>query len=110
MKTKIRSQQIVIDLPTEDGEVLVRSTLQKCIKDDDNKTVQVVDRVGYVHRPLSEIILQMVTFTDPVTQQTHTISGAGASILIRDMVMAWIVQDRGGVINEFGDIIEGAST
>jgi hypothetical protein len=103
---KIRSQQIVIDLPTETGEVWVRSTLQRCIKDDDNNTIQVVDRVGYVHRASSDIIMQMTTFTDPVTQQTHTISGAGASVLIRDLVMSWIVQDRGGTVNEFGDIIE----
>jgi hypothetical protein len=52
------------------------------------------------------IIMQMTTITDPVTGQQHTISGAGAYILIRDMVTAWIVQDRGGIINEHHDVIE----
>lgn len=104
---KIRSQQIVIDLPTESGEVWVRSTLQKCIKDDATyQTTQVVDRVGYVHRAASNIAFQMITFTDPVTQQTVTVSGAGAATLIRDMVSTWIVQDRGGALNAYGDIIE----
>ena len=103
---KIRSQQIVIDLPTETGEVWVRSTLQKCVKDENYNTVQVVDRVGYTNRSSTDIIMQMTTIVDPVTQQTHTISGAGAYVLIRDLVSSWIVQDRGGVVNEFGDIIE----
>lgn len=104
---KIRSQQIVIDLPTEAGEVWVRSTLQKCIKDDATyATRQVIDRVGYVHRAASEIAFQMITFTDPVTGQNLTVSGAGAATLIRDMVSSWILQDRGGVLNAHGDIIE----
>jgi hypothetical protein len=104
---KIRSQQIIIDLPTEDAEVWVRATLQRCIKDDATyATVQTIDRVGFVHRAASEIIMQMTTITDPVTGQSHTISGAGAYMLIRDMVSAWIIADRGGAINEHADIIE----
>ena len=103
---KIRSQKITIDLPTEEGEVWVRATLQRCIKDDDYKTIQVVDAVGFVHRSASETAIQMTTFTDPVTGVQHTVSGAGAYILIRDAVMAWILADRGGSLNEHGDIIE----
>lgn len=103
---KIRSQQITIDLPTETAEVWVRAALQRCVKDDDYKTVQTVDRVGFVHRAASEIVIQMVTFTDPVTGQQHTVSGAGAYILIRDFVTSWILADRGGALNEHQDIIE----
>lgn len=104
---KIRSQQIIIDLPTEDAEVWVRATLQRCIKDDATyETVQTIDRVGFVHRAASDIVMQMTTIVDPVTGQSHTISGAGAYMLIRDMVSAWIVADRGGAINERADIIE----
>lgn len=104
--TKIRSQQIVIDLPTETAEVWVRATLQKCVKDTDYQTIQTVDRIGYIHRAASQIALQMVTFIDPVTQQEHTVSGAGAYTLIRDLVSAWIISDRGGALNEHQDIIE----
>lgn len=104
---KIRSQQIVIDLPTEEAEVWVRATLQKCVKDADYQTVQTMDRVGHIHRSASQIVMQMTTFVDPVTQQQHTVSGAGAYILIRDLVSAWIIEDRGGALNEHNDIIEG---
>ncbi len=106
MTKKIRSQQIVIDLPTETSEVWVRATLQRVIKDADYKTIQTIDRVGFVHRAASQISTQMTTITDPVTGEAHTISGAGAYILIRDMVSAWIITDRGGAINEHEDIIE----
>lgn len=106
---KVRSQQIVIDLPTEEAEVWIRATLQRCVKNEHYETVQTVDRVGYIHRAASQIIMQMTTITDPVTGQQHTISGAGAYLLIRDMVSAWIVADRGGHINEHQDIIEGVA-
>lgn len=85
----------------------VRSTLQRCIKDPVTyQTVQMIDRVGYVHRSASGIATQMTTFTDPVTQEVHTISGAGVATLIRDLVVAWIIEDRGGALNHLNDIIE----
>lgn len=105
---KVRSQQITIDLPTETAEVWVRATLQRCVKNAENyETVQTVDRIGFVHRAASQIVAQMTTFVDPVTGQQHTISGAGAYILIRDLVSAWIIADRGGALNDQADIIEG---
>jgi hypothetical protein len=105
---KIRSQQIVIDLPTEEAEVWVRATLQRCIKDEAYGTVQTIDRVGFIHRSFPQFALQMTTITDPVTGQTCTLSGAGAATLIRDMICAWILSDtQGALINEQNDVIEG---
>jgi hypothetical protein len=103
---KIRSQQIVIDLPKEGAMPWVRATLQRCDKDENYQTVQTVDRVGFVHRSLADFAAQMTTITDPVTGQTHTLSGVAASLLIGDMVSEWIIEDRGGTINEHQDIIE----
>lgn len=104
---KVRSQKIEIDLPKEDALPWVRATLQRCIKDEEYKTVQTVDRIGYVHRSAEQFALQMTTIVDPLTGQQHTLSGIAVAVLIRDMVSAWIVEDRGGVINEYQDIIEG---
>lgn len=103
---KIRSQQITIDLPVENAMPWVRATLQKCVKDENYDTIQTTDRVGFVHRSLADFAAQMTTITDPVTGQTHTISGIGVSLLIGDMVSAWIVEDRGGHVNEQQDVIE----
>lgn len=107
MVTKVRAQHITIELPTEEAEVWVRATLQKCIKDESYNTIQTVDRVGYTHRSSSEFVMQMVTITDPVTQQSHTLSGAGIATIIRQLICQWMVEDRGGTINEHGDVIEG---
>jgi hypothetical protein len=104
---KIRSQHIAIDLPLEGALPWVRATLQRCTKDENYQTVQTVDRVGFVHRSLADFAAQMTTITDPVTGQTHTVSGVGVALLIGAMVSAWIVEDRGGIINEHDDIIEG---
>jgi hypothetical protein len=106
MINKIRSQQIIIDLPTEDAPVWVQATLQKVIKDADYNTAQTIDRVGFVNRTFSDFMMQIVPVTDPVTGQSHVISGAAIALLIRDLVSTWIVEDRGGIINDKSDVIE----
>lgn len=103
---KIRAQQIVIDLPTEGAAIWVQATLQRCIKDQEYTTVQTVDRVGFVNRTFADFMQQMVTVTDPLTGQEHTVSGAAIAMLIRALVCTWIVEDRGGNLNEHGDVIE----
>jgi len=106
MIKKIRAQHISIDLPNETGPVWIRAVIQTIFKNkSDYKTVQMVDRTGFLHREVNQIATQMTTITDPVTGQTIQVSGAAAAILIRKFITQWIVDDFGGEINEFGDII-----
>lgn len=106
MIEKTRAQQITIDLPTEEAMVWVRAALQTVLKDEQYKTVQTIDRTAYSHRSMGEFALQMQTFTDPVTGQEHTLSGAGAAAAIGAFVRSWILTDHGGRINEHGDIVK----
>lgn len=103
---KLRSKRITIELLTEDSPVWVRAELQRVVKDALYNTLQVVDGVGFVHREFSEFALQTIAITDPVTQQQVTVSGAGIALLIRDLVCQWMIADRGGSLNQFGDVIE----
>jgi len=105
MPRKLRAQKIEIDLPTEGGETWVNATLQTVIKDDDYKTVQRIDRTGGTHRALSAVALETMNFTDPLTQETASISGAGVALLIKHFVVKWIQEDNGGTINELRDLI-----
>lgn len=84
--------------------------VQKVIVDDLNNVTQVIPRADEVHRRASEIITDMVTFTDPLTGHDCTISGAGLDAAITAMVSKWIIEDcaKDGVtaaLNEHGRII-----
>lgn len=105
--TKLRAQHIAIDIPTETAEAWVSAVLQKVIKDDEYKTIQLVDRTDYLHRKFSEFALQMLPFTDPVTQQQITLSGAGLAVAISTFVKTWMLAGiHGTVENAHGDIIK----
>lgn len=104
---KIRAQQIVLDLPYENAEVWVRAVLQTVFKDEDYQTVQTVDRMGAIHRQLSDFALQVKTITDPVTGNEITISGVGLGFAISSFVKQWILDDVPATIeNQHGDIIK----
>lgn len=106
MITKIRAQQIVLDMPTEAAEVWARVMVQKVVKDADYNTIQVIDRTGHIHREMSDFYGQIVTVIDPLSNAEVTVSGAAISAAMAEMVKAWMLAEhRGAVENEYGDII-----
>lgn len=107
MITKLRAQQITLDLPTENAEVWVQAVLQKVIKNDDYETVQTVDRVSAVHRLFGEFAVSSLTIFDPVIGQEITLSGAGLGIAVSEFVKQWMLADVPGTsLNQHGDIIK----
>lgn len=106
MLKKVRAQQIVLDLPTEQAEVWIRAVIQTVYKDADYATVQTVDRTAALHRRFSEFAMQMEIVQDPVTGQTLSISGAGIAMAVAAFVKTWILADTpGSVLNAEGDIV-----
>ena len=103
---KLRAQKVEIDLPTEDSEVWIRVVLQEVMKDHETyKSGQIIDRVGFVYRKQSDFIMDFISITDPVTQQPITASGAAIASLVKHIILKWIHKDKGGTINEHGDLI-----
>jgi len=92
MIKKIRVQKIEIDMPTEDGEMWLRATLQFAYKNPDGSLRQIVDRVDFIYRSFTEFCAEMRTITDPVTGQTLSSSGAGCALMIKKFITNWIVQ------------------
>lgn len=93
MKTAIRTSKLVIDLPVPGAEPFIMGVMQKVVVDENDNVVQIIPRTEEWHRVASKIITDMCTFTDPVTQQVHTISGAGLDAAITAMVSQWIIED-----------------
>jgi hypothetical protein len=105
---KLRAQQIVIDLPTEEAPVWVWCSWQRCVKDSDYKTIQTMDQVVNTNAALTTFATKIETVTDPVTGQPVTASGAAVALLIKQFAQAWVMPlFPGSYINDRGDIIEG---
>ncbi len=106
MPKKVRAQQIVLDLPTEEAEVWIRAVVQTVFKDADYNTVQTVDRTASLHRRFSEFAMQVEAVQDPVTGQSLAISGAGLALAVSAFVKTWILADTPrSSLNAAGDIV-----
>ncbi len=102
---KLRASQIIIDLPTEESRIWAGATIQEIIKNDQYETQQTVDDVYRVNRCMCKVATEMATFTDPVTEQEHTLSAAGASAVVKAFITKWMQEDLGGTINELQDLV-----
>lgn len=103
---KLRAQQIQIDLPVEGAYVWVRAILQRVVKNEDYQTIQTVDRVEQVNRMAENFQMEIRSFTDPVTGQQVTLSGAGLAMSVSEFCKGWMLQDiPNTALNDQGDVI-----
>ena len=106
MIKKLRASRLIIEMPTEDGPVWIHAELQNAFKDKTSyKTMQLVDRTGYVHREFTQVASDMLKITDPVTSKKIDISVAGVTEAIKYTVIEWMIKDKGGKKNDKGDLI-----
>jgi hypothetical protein len=104
---KLRAQKIILDMPREGHPVWANIVIQVCVKDDDYETIQVVDRRYQINRIFGDFAASMVTFTDPVTGQQITLSGAGVGQGISELVRGWMLAELpGAVVNDRNDIVQ----
>ena len=102
MSTKIRSQQVTIDIPTEDGLTWINSIVQTLIKNGQGEVVQRMDRTRQTHRILERVATETKTITDPVTGETLPVSAAGTATLVRSFILNWMQEDHGGTLIKDG--------
>lgn len=96
-RTKLRSQQLIIDMPKEGEEIWVHSILQKVEKDvETGEIINTTPRSGEIHKTVSEYQTTFFTFFDPVLQKEITISGAGIHMALAEAILGWIAEDFNG--------------
>lgn len=105
-----RTQRLVIDLPTPYAEPWISCMLQHLSVDENDTILEINDRVKMLYKRMSDCATEGITFTDPVTQVEHTVTGAGIGSAITAMVCKWIIRDleaQGKVayVNEFGRVV-----
>ena len=96
MRTKLRTQQVIIDMPKEGQDIWLHVTLQKVDKDDEGNTVNVCPRTEQIHKVVSEYQADTFTFYDPVLGKTNTVSGAGIHMALAEAILGWTAEDFNG--------------
>lgn len=106
----LRTAKLVIDIPVPGAEPFIMGILQHVEVSPTDEVLSVSFRQHEMHRKSSDILMDMCTFTDPVTQHECTISGAGLQVAITKMVSQWIIEDmqedgHTAYVNEFDRVI-----
>lgn len=106
MIRRLRTQQIIIDLPTPDSEAWIHLEIQQVDTDPETgETVNLVDRWGRISKKISDVALEVIHYDDQVLQHEDYMSTLGLSNAITVMAIKWIVEKYGGEVDEHGYII-----
>ena len=105
MITRLRTQQMYIDLPTPDSEPWLNLIVQRVEMDDNYVTKNIVDRWGSVNVKLSNIYTSVYPLQDPVPVPAGYVSVAGLAAGLTIAAMDLIAKKYDGRIDENGFII-----
>lgn len=105
MTTRLRTQQIIIDLPRSSSEPWINLVVQRVELDDSGNEINVVDRWGSVNKRLSLVASEISNYTEIVPElNDKSISVYGISSAMTCIAVNWIVEKYGGTITSNGDI------
>ena len=99
---RYRAQSIQIDTRRPNIDPWINIEVQEVEQDENGKVINLLERTHYVHRRLSQVIMDMVMLMDPVTQTNAPVSTAGVAMAIEALTVKWLHQD---ILNT--DIVDG---
>jgi len=94
MLEALRTGVIEIDTAKINDAQWIVATIQKLNIDSSGTIVSEKIRDGKVFRKASDVALEVITFTDPVTKQEITMSVAGMATGIKALMVKWILEDN----------------
>lgn len=105
MKTRLRTQQILVDGPTPESEWWLYIIVQRVDMDEQYNPIRVVDRWGSVNVRLADIATALYPLVDPVSPPAGLISVAGMADGLEKAAVAEIIKKYGGTVDEHGYIM-----
>jgi hypothetical protein len=104
---KLRTQQIIIDLPRTRSEPWIFVKVQRVELAEDGITeLHVQDNWGAINKKLSEVALEVNPYFEAIPGVPPSlISVYGLSDGIKEAVIRWIIDKFGGTLNQNGDVI-----
>jgi len=103
---KLRTQQIIIDIPTINSEPWILIKIQKIQIDSNNNIISTIDRWGTINKKLSDVALNITNYFEAVPViASDQISIYGISDAIKETAISWIIEKYGGIVNNSGEVI-----
>lgn len=90
---ELRASQVTIDTPRLGAMPFVAVWVQRLIHDEAGNVIQTINREKMINRSLGSIAVDIYQYSDPVTQNSGYISGAGLGSAITVAVRHWILEE-----------------
>lgn len=104
MITKLRTSKISIEVPSEGAEPWIHVEIQKILKDDDGKILNIYPRWNYFSEPLTSLAKKTCPYRDFIKTE-GLISGYGISIALSSLILTLMVEKYGGTPTSDGDLL-----
>ena len=106
MTIKLRTQQIIIDIPRTDSEPWMLIVIQRVEMNESGVEINVADRWDSINKRLGDVAELVKEYTEPVTPiAPGFISMLGLADAIKVTATSWILEKWGGTLNENGDVV-----
>ena len=102
---KLRTQQIIIEMPRTDSEPWIHIVIQRIDVSETGVESNVIDRWDQINKRLSEVALQVEPYFEVVPWEVGQISVFGVADAIKNIATTWIIEKHGGALNSNGDVI-----
>lgn len=94
----LRAHTLSFEIPKPDSDVVIRSEFHQ-VTEEDGEATFISGTTNEIFRLLPDVLTQSVTFVDPVTQQSKTVTVAGLTSAITEAVRAWMSEEIEGKFN-----------
>lgn len=94
-----RVHTLSFELPRPDSDVVIRAEIHH-VEEADGKTVFISGTQTEIFRLLPQVVQEQVAFLDPVTQQMKTVSVAGLTAAITQVVRGWMMAEISGQLDD----------
>lgn len=102
---KLRTQQIIIDMPRSISEPWMNLVVQRIdLSPDGSVELNVVDRWGTINKKLSDVALEVNSYFEVLPLNSGEITVFGLADGIKSVATKWIVEKYGGTIQPNGDV------
>jgi hypothetical protein len=102
MTTYARAFKLTFEMPKPDSDTVIRTEIHYVTENDQGDVTFISGTKEELFKLLSEIALDTITITDPVTQETKTLSIAGIAQAITQIVVNWLSEEAPGFVDNNG--------
>ena len=89
---ELRVQQVIIDTPRLESVPFVAVVVQRIVFDKDGNITQTINRERMINKSFANIAMDIITYSDPVIQDTGKSSCMGIGRAIENIARSWVLE------------------